>query len=129
MTWRPGLPGVLGDIAEAAGEAAAVTLCRAQGGREIVIPVRPAGSQLAGIVGIDAAERIVAALGPGRVRLPVGAYRGQGGKRRLGMEMLAAGASSADVAERADVALRTVEKWRASMRRASNQISLPWGED
>ncbi|MEO0678841.1 MAG: hypothetical protein AAF192_00335 [Pseudomonadota bacterium] len=117
MSWRLDLPGLLGQVAEIAGEAAAVKLCLARGGHELNIPSKAAGSELARILGDDAAAaKVIAELGPGRVRVPMGGYRGQQGRRRAGMQLMRNGASNVEVARACDVSLRAAENWRGQLR-------------
>ena len=69
------LPGVLAEIADAAGEDAAVLVAKVAGGRRVYIP-RPAGLRpghwLVEAVGPDRARLIAGLLGGGEIDLPLG---------------------------------------------------------
>jgi len=67
-------PGILGEIAEIAGEAAALKVARAKGGTRAYFPAKPApGNWLVDAVGQSTAEQICSALVAGTrgVELPV----------------------------------------------------------
>lgn len=51
------LPGIAGQIEQAIGLDLAVRLLRRRGGTQVTIPVRPAGSYLAEVIGIEAPAR------------------------------------------------------------------------
>ena len=109
-----GLYGKLGEIADAAGVAAALKLAAALGGREIKLSARPDG-KLARIVGPEAARAIVEALGAEKIVVPMGHLRGQGARRAEAARLLAEGTPIARVAEAVDVHERTV--YRVKERR------------
>lgn len=109
------LPGILADIAEVAGEAAALELARECGGLQISLSDAE-GSTLARAVGADKAKAIVSALGRGRVIVPMATARGQRGRQRAAAELLAKGATGREVALACDVHIRTA--WRAKARLA-----------
>lgn len=112
-----GFTGRLAEIAEAAGPAAALQLVRELGGREIKLSARP-GGKLAGIVGAEAAAKIVAALGNEKITVPMANLRGQRGRREAAARMLDAGASVSQVAGAVDVHERTVFRVKAETRTA-----------
>lgn len=59
----PALPGILAEIADVAGEDAALAIARARGGTQIYIPPRPANDHwLCELIGIDAARKVCAQL-------------------------------------------------------------------
>ena len=77
------LPDALQIIADAAGLGVALTLARSHGGTRITIPKKVAGSPLADLVGIDAAEKIAKALGNGPLLVPMGPVSGERGRREV----------------------------------------------
>ncbi len=114
--YRPDLPGVLSFIADEVGEAAAIRLATARGGRELMLPKRATGSELARIVGDEDAERIIKLLGVGRVVVPAGAYAGQGARRRRAQAMLKDGKSLHEVAAAVGLDRSTVFRYRKAMK-------------
>lgn len=122
------LPGIAGQIEEAIGLDLAVRLLKRRGGCEIHIPRRVKGSQLAEIVGEEAAARVADALGPGKVLLPCGHLRGQFARRADARRMLLNGASLQDVALACDMHTRTVSRLRAEIEAESSarQPTLPF---
>ncbi|MFN3858402.1 MAG: helix-turn-helix domain-containing protein [Caulobacter sp.] len=113
------LPGLLGRIAEIAGEAAALNLARELGGQELKISGRP-GGKLARIVGDEAAAAIADAFGPEKITVPMAHLRGQKGRRAAAARMMAAGATVTQAARACDIHERTA--WRA---RADEPQPLP----
>jgi hypothetical protein len=122
------LPGIAGQIEQAIGLDLTVRLLKRRGGCELHIPRRVAGSTLAEIVGEDAAAKIVAALGPGKVLLPCGHLRGQFARRADAKAMLRAGKSLLEVALTCDIHTRTASRLRAEIEREAGerQINLPF---
>ena len=110
-----GLTGKLGEIADAAGTAAALKLVRALGGREIKLSGRPTG-KLAKIVGPDAAKAIVAALGAEKITVPMANLRGQAGRRAAAAQMLDSGASVSQVAGTVDIHERTAFRVKSRLK-------------
>ena len=109
------LPGILGVIAEIAGESAATRLALAAGGTEMKFSRHPK-SALARIVGAEAAKAIVEVLGPEKYPVPMAHLRGQKGRRTQAAQMLAAGASANDVAKACDVHERTARRVRKKLK-------------
>ncbi len=68
---RTPLPHGLQILADAAGIDAALEIALARGGSRLTIPDKAAGSLLAKIVGIDAAEKIVDELARERIEIPL----------------------------------------------------------
>lgn len=71
------LPGILGEIADVAGEEAALALARVRGGTQIYLPPRPADDHwICELIGKDRAlavcEHLTGGVGPLRLDLPVG---------------------------------------------------------
>jgi hypothetical protein len=122
------LPGIAGQIEQAIGLDLTVRLLKRRGGCELHIPRRVSGSTLAEIVGEEAAERIVAAIGPGKVLLPCGHLRGQFARRADARRMLREGASLQQVALACDMHTRTVSRLRAEIEAeaGTRQITLPF---
>lgn len=68
MTFR--LPATLNRIADAAGEETALLMALELGGRRIRIPQKSAGSDLAEVIGIEAADKLVAEMADERIEIP-----------------------------------------------------------
>ena len=113
MTSSALFPGLLGRIADCAGEAAAARLAREWGGTTVDIPVRVPGSKLAALIGEAEAEAIAREIGHGAVKIPSGGWRGARGRRRRGQQMLREGRSVREVALLAGVDERTVYNWKS----------------
>lgn len=111
------LPGILREIADAAGEAAALQLAREMGGQEMKFSDRP-GSALARIVGDEAAVKIVKAMGRDKRTIPMAGLRGAGGRRAAAARLMAPvcdgglGKSAAEAARLTDVHERTARRAR-----------------
>lgn len=113
------LPGVLEDIAEAAGIDAALKLAEAFGGTELVIPAAHrvcADHQLAKIVGLDAARKICELWVRGTVLIPGGPANGRTKQQMLMRQRLLEGVSASLVAKEVGVHLRTVWRMKQDMR-------------
>lgn len=109
------LPGLLGEIAEIAGEAAALRIARAKGGRRAYFPARPKpGSWIVEAVGQEAAARICSALVAGErgVELPVplGPVGTRGRVWHILQRAFADGATVAEAAALAGVDERTARR-------------------
>jgi hypothetical protein len=107
-------PGILADIAEVAGPYAALRVAEAKGGRPAYFP-RPGrltdDHWLVVACGWDAARAIARRCGGTREDVPLGPLAGnRAAVRRAIREGIAAGASRREVAARAGVALRTVQR-------------------
>lgn len=114
---KPPLPHGLKVIEEAAGIEAAMNLSMARGGSRFTIPQKANGSELAKIVGVDAAQKIVKDLANQRLEIPLA-------KKILALWMLdQPGWSQEKVAVRLKVTRRTVQRW-ASGTMPSLQISM-----
>jgi hypothetical protein len=120
------LPGVLAEIADVAGEAAAVQICAHAGGTRVYIPAScPDDHWLVECVGREKADRICAHLSAGehsgqRFDIPLaegGAYKAF--RRALARhvhELDAENKSSRDIAREAGVSQRTVHRHRSAHR-------------
>lgn len=115
------LPGILGEIATAAGEAAALKLARERGGTEVQISARK-DSAFVRIVGQAAADKIVKAFGNGKVLVPMATARGQRGRREAAARMLADEKTQTEVALACDIHERTA---RRILERARNPRGNP----
>lgn len=124
------LPGIAGQIEEAIGLDLTARLLKKRGGTEVTIPVRARGSMLADLVGLHAAEKVIEAIGPGKVTLPCAYMRGAKGRRAEAIRMLRAGASLREVALACDMHTRTVSNYRAELdaEAGAAQMRLPFGE-
>lgn len=122
------LPGIAGEVEEAIGLDLTVRLLKRRGGTEITVPVRARGSMLAEIIGLHAAEKLVAAIGPGKIMLPCGTMRGSRARRAEAIRMLRAGASIREVALACDLHSRSVSNYRAEIEAEAGaaQMQLPF---
>ena len=119
LSSAPDLPPTLAQIAEAAGVPAALALAKARGGRTVTIPQRAAGSVLARIVGVEAAEKIIDAFGYGTLEIPFGPFGGERARRIAVMEAIEGGASVSQAAGQCGVHMRTVKRVKRKMREAA----------
>lgn len=114
------LPGVLGEIADIAGEHAALAIARARGGTRVYIPPEPAADHwISELVGQKAARAIAARLTMGagglRITLPTGGA-GSAAKQRAEVDrLLELGRSTRDIALETGYTTRSVERRRAAM--------------
>ena len=109
------LPGIAAEITKAIGPDLTVKLLKARGGTELMVPRRARGTVLAALVGEPAAERVIEALGPGKVVLPCAHLRGAGARKLQAMQLLRAGRSLSEVALECDLHIRTVSNYRAEL--------------
>ena len=118
------LPGVLAEIADIAGEGAAIGVARAKGGTRVYIPGPRMLSEdhwLTRAVGSVAAWRIAHShLGGGAVEIPLGPYAGNRAKVHEAIrEGIKTGRSEAAVALAAGVTERTVRRHKSGETGAS----------
>jgi hypothetical protein len=129
------LPGILADIAEVAGEDAALAVARARGGRQIYIPPRPANDHwLAQLIGFEPAvavcDRLTAGVGPRRAEVPLGsfsAYRAESRDRyRVMDDMIREQKSESDIAAVTGYTTRAVRRRRKKLGQPADarQISF-----
>ena len=109
------LPGILGEIADVAGEVAALKLAQARGGTEMKISGR-AGGVLAQIVGDEAAAKIAELLGPEKYTIPMASVRGRAARQAALAKAMAEGTSSNAAALQHDVHERTARRARKKMK-------------
>lgn len=114
------LPGVLAEIAEVAGEDAALAIAQARGGTQVYVPpVPPEDHWLCQLVGVTAAREIADALTCGisgrRLELPLGPA-GHGANIRAKVDaMLRDGASERDIALATRYTTRAIRRRRAKL--------------
>ncbi|MEX2480222.1 MAG: helix-turn-helix domain-containing protein [Gammaproteobacteria bacterium] len=111
------LPGILQEIAEAAGLAAALEIARVKGGTNAYFPARPGPRHwLSTTVGHDKALTIGRALAPGQsgieLLVPMGPSASQAARWRRMRELIDAGASAAQIARAVGCHARTAKKHR-----------------
>ena len=111
------LPGILQEIAEAAGLEAALEIARAKGGTIAYFPARPGPRHwLSAAVGHDKARAIGRALAPGQsgieLLVPMGPSASQAARWRRMRELIDAGGSAAQIARAVGCHSRTVKKHR-----------------
>lgn len=125
------LPGVLAEIAEAAGEEAALAIAKELGGTQIYVPPVPAIDHwLSRLVGIEnaraIADKLTCGVGGRRVDLPLGP-RGHAENQRARVDaMIREGRSERDIALATGYSIRGVRRRRAriDMPDDSRQLSL-----
>lgn len=118
---RASLPGVLAEIATAAGEDAARAIVRKHGGTQIYIPPSPGPdhwlSQLVGPAKARAiAEHLTCGVGPLRLEVPLAGTGSIDLIRERCDAMLRAGRSERDIARACGYTIRGVRKRRAKLR-------------
>jgi len=111
------LPGVLAQVAQAAGVKAAWQLAQARGGGRAYIPTPQALHEkhwLTQAVGLEASRAIAQALGGGEVEVPLGPFAGNRAQVWAAIERgLNAGLSVEQAARQAGVTARTVRRHRS----------------
>lgn len=131
MTNRGAFPGVLGEIADVAGEAAALAIAEQRGGTQIYFPPVPAEDHwLCALIGREAAvkvcDRLTCGVGPLRVDLPLGPTGTERRSRAQIDELLAQNKSERYIAQATGYTIRTVRRRRARLGRSRDdrQLSL-----
>ncbi len=115
------LPGVLADIADIAGEDAALAVAAARGGTQIYIPPSPDRDHwLSRLVGIQAAkaiaDRLTCGVGGMRVELPLGP-KGHAARVRAKVDrMIQDNRSERDIALATGYTIRGVRKRKAKLK-------------
>lgn len=130
MSERVDLPGVLAEVAEVAGQAAALRLADARGGTEKTYVPRPealtAEHWLVQALGWDDAKTVAARIGGGPVPIPLGPLSGLRGRVRTAIRRaLAEGRSAAEVARLVGVHQRTVRRHRTGAPNSTNGGAAP----
>ncbi len=123
------LPGVLSDIAEVAGEDAALAIAAARGGTQVYIPPRPAIDHwLCRLIGRDAAmavaDKLTCGVGPLRVDLPLGPT-GRAARGRAQVDaLLRAGRSERDIALATGYTNRAIRRRRVALDLPTDDTQL-----
>ncbi|PAL20202.1 helix-turn-helix domain-containing protein [Sphingopyxis sp. GW247-27LB] len=126
------LPPILTEIAEVAGEDAALTIARVRGGTSIYIPPVPANDHwLCRLIGRDEAKAVCAHLTrgqgrPRRLELPLGPTGSAASARAQVDELLGADMSERDIALRTGYTIRGIRLRRKKLgiKRNDGQLSL-----
>ena len=119
MSDQPLESDVYGRVAARLGGEVADAFCKAFGGREVFVAIKPkASGQIAAAMGLEAAQAIYEEFGCGRLLVPMRQYA-TGRQRRLAVaELLKSGtASNTEIAAALQVHRRTVERVKAALRR------------
>ena len=109
------LTGILQTIAEVAGEDAARKLARDRGGRRMKFSAAPK-SVLSKIVGVEAAQKIVAELGREARTIPMADLRGRGRRQAAAARLLSEGMNAQQVAVATDIHERTARRIREKLK-------------
>jgi hypothetical protein len=109
------LPGILGEIEDVAGTAAALKLAQARGGTEMKFSARPGGT-LAQIVGDDAAAKIAELMGSAKYTIPMASLRGRASRQAALARSMEAGESATNAALRHDVHERTARRAKKKVK-------------
>lgn len=125
------LPGILADIAEVAGEDAALAIAAVRGGTNVYIPPTPANDHwLCRLIGRDAAhavcDKLTCGVGPLRVDMPLGPS-GAAAKLRAKVDrMLREDRSERDIAMATGYTARAIRRRRAQIgaTRDDGQLTL-----
>lgn len=126
MSEEPKLSGVLADIEEACGSAAALQMAAAFGGREIYIPRPEAIGEshpIAQAVGLACGRKIAAHLAHGVVLIPLGPHSSLGRRRDSYRRLRLEGRSLAFIARALGVHIRTIKRYGAG-EAPSDQLGL-----
>lgn len=124
------LPGVLGDIADCAGLAAALAVAQARGGTQVYIPPEPGEDHwLVEVIGLEAArtvaERLTCGVGGLRVDLPLGPAGCAARVRAEVDRLLGLGRSERDIALATRYSIRGIRRRRAQLGLAGDDRQLP----
>lgn len=114
---RVSWPATLQLIADELGDAEALRLAAAYGGRKLFVPLSlPPGHALERELGRDLAMAVVRLLGPGHVEIPLGPLA-HGRQRAIALaRAVAEGGSANQIAARTGYHIRSVHRARASLR-------------
>ena len=111
------VPHSLNQLIDAAGHEAAAKIVLAMRGKRLFIPQKPEGSQLAEIVGIDDARKIVDELANERIEIPVA-------RKFLNAWLRAKGLSQENRAHAIGVCRRTIQYWDKGNTPVREQLPL-----
>jgi hypothetical protein len=129
------LPGILAEIADVAGEEAALAFARAKGGTTIYLPPKPSENHWSSrLIGSEAAckvcDRLTAGVGPRRLYLPHGPTGRIAGLRAADQavidQMIEDQSSERDIALATRYSERTIRRRRAKLGKPADrrQMSL-----
>lgn len=123
------LPGVLAQIANVAGEDAALAIARARGGTQIYIPPEPGPDHwMTKLIGREAAKAVADELTCGvgglRLDLPLGPTGNAARMQRKVDEMLTEGRSERDIALATGYTIRGVRMRRAKLGKLRDDRQL-----
>lgn len=125
------LPGILAEIAEVAGEDAAMAIARVRGGTSVYIPPVPANDHwLCRLIGRDEAaavcDRLTCGVGPRRVDLPLGPGGFAALQRARVDALIREDLSERDIAQRTGYTIRGVRMRRKKLgiKRDDGQLNL-----
>lgn len=108
------LPQSLLELIDIIGYEATAKLASTRGGYEIEIPKNiTENCLLAQIIGVDAAKKMLEYYSHGSLFVAQGCFRGERGRKTLGLYLLEQGYSAAEVARKTDVSIRTVYGWKS----------------
>jgi hypothetical protein len=130
-----GLPGILAEIAEVAGDDAALAVARVRGGTQIYIPPKPANDHwLCELIGLDQAyavcEKLTAGVGSRRADVPLAiysAYRAESKNRyRVMDQMIRDQKSEREITLETGYSSRAIRRRRAKLGQPADarQISF-----
>lgn len=121
MTYE--LPPSLIELIDVIGFDAASKLATTRGGGEVFIPKKiKEDCLLVQIIGVDAAKAMLDYYGYGSIKVAQGCFKGERGRKRLGLYLLEKSYSIPETARKVDVHERTVERWKQEML---NETSAP----
>ena len=123
------LTGILEQIANVTSREVAEELAKVVGGTEIYVPKDPKESSLISqIIGIEQAQIIAKEIGYGKISIPAGAFRGQGGRRKYVQSLLNKNYPVNLVARLADCSERCVWRIKRNLDKEikKNYIPLPF---
>jgi len=108
----------LDDISAEIGFTATISLARQRGAKNVYVPANPAGSVLAELLGVEAAERLAACWGGELLAVPTLRACEYARDRCLIARLTEAGLSVADIAECVGLTARRVVQVRHELRDA-----------
>ncbi len=119
------LPQSLLELADIIGFEAMAKLASSRGGQDVEIPMELNENYLlCQIIGLEATKKMIDYYGYGRLYIAQGDFRGEKGRRRLGMHLRSQGYSNAEVARICDVAIRTVKSWNKKAPQKEQELPL-----